>query len=613
MISLAATPRRLRCLAAALPLALLLIFILGPSPVAAEIPGIELSFDDGTDGSDDDPTTGHKLKNTAAEGSDAEPFDENGPQLQITFEGSAARTYIADTDALHGRAAEFFGGATDAIKVTSLYTGFYTPTLYAWWHLDDSTDGIFWKEDCRFEVGLDGQHKIYVKVYDESSCSATTYTSDITWPNTTDWHHLIVHQYLDPTPQYNFGLWVDFGADTDTLATDAPPAGLPSAIYFGLGIDGRVDELQAAKFGPNSDSKFDYDPEYCGADLGANTVCDEKVATADGDDLEEIGWDVPVRYKIIYDDTVCTTNDPCRVVFALSGGGGCADNYPRQDDLINRLVELDTGTEPGLAVVAVDPICWAFGFSSYPDEITQVLAVKAALASSVNFVDVSGEYYATGCSHGANNVLDWGILNEAEPASDRPDRVFVRSPSDHGEHVDCEYHTSWCGVRQRLYDEVHFGDDGITCQDAGGWEHDHEVTCIGDFFENQVAWIEPLDSTLTANVEVGRSWGAVISPNTACDGANPSNILCPEVGGFAATDGGRQFRDAWRSLEPSPGQTGYFIENRENNCQHCSLTSDQLDCVVEYLEGGRSSLSAGCISEDVVPGVAAEDCSSYPL
>ena len=586
----------------------------GGSPAMAEIRGVELSFDDGPDGSDDDPSTGEPLKNAAAEGSDSEPFDDDGPQLQITLEGNAVRTYIDDEDALYGRAVEFFGGSTDAIKVTSLYNHWDTPTFYAWWNLDDSTDGVFWKEECRFEVGLNGQHEIYVKVYDESTCSGTTYTSDIVWPSTGTWHpwhHLIIHQYLDPTPQYNFGIWVDFGAYTETLETDAPPAELPSAVYFGLGIDGRVDELQAADFGPNTDSKFDYDPEFCGEDAGANTVCAEYVATADGDDLEEIGWDVPVRYKILYDDTVSTSNDPCRVVFALSGGGACADNYPRQDDLLNRIVELDTGEEPGLAVVAVDPICWAFGFSSYPDEITQVLAVKAAL-SSEDYLDLSEEYYATGCSHGANTGLDWAILNEAEPPNGRPDRVFVRSPTDHGEHVDCDYHESWCGVKQRLFDEVHFGVNGITCEDAGGYDHDHGVDeCIDDFFENQVAWIDVLDSTITANVEVGRSWGDVIGLNTACDGANPSNILCPEVGGFAATDGGRQFRDRWRSLEPSPGQTGYFIENRENNCQHCTLTSDQLDCVVEYLEGGRSSLSAGCIDLDV-QGETAADCSEHP-
>ncbi len=231
MISIAATPRRFWRLASALPLALLLTLVLGPTPAGAETRGIELSFDDGPDGSDDNPTTGQPLKNTASEGTDGQPFDDSGPQLQITFEGSAARTYIDDTDALYGRAAEFFGGSTDAIKITSLYTTFDTPTLYSWWYLDDSDDELF-----------------------------------------------------------------------------------------------------AAKFGPDTDSKFDFDPEYCGEDVGTDTVCDEYVATADADDLEQFGWDVPVRCKVIYDDTVCTGTDKCRVVFALSGGGACADNYPRQDD-----------------------------------------------------------------------------------------------------------------------------------------------------------------------------------------------------------------------------------------------------------------------------------------
>ncbi len=79
-----------------------------------------------------------------------------------------------------------------------------------------------------------------------------------------------------------------------------------------------------------------------------------------------------MRYKVIYDSTRCTSQDKCRAVFALSGGGNCANNYPDQDDLINEIVELDA--DPGLAVVAVDTICCAYEYSSYPDEVTRLLA-----------------------------------------------------------------------------------------------------------------------------------------------------------------------------------------------------------------------------------------------
>ncbi len=614
MISMAATPRRFRCLAAALPLALLLVFMLGPSPVMAEIPGVELSFDDGPDGSNDDTCDDvppgldcYPLRNTAAEGPDDEPFDPTGPSLQITFEGNAERTGVNDTDGLYGRAVEFLGGTTDSIRVTSLYSSYNTPDLHAFWALDDPDEGAFWREECRFEVRLN-QGDFEIEVWKDGCVESETYSSSVSWPTDTDWHHLAIHRFVDGSNQHKFAVSIDFAQPATTVATIEPPDLLPSNVYFGKGMDGRLDELQAANFAPGPESRFDYDKTYCGKDAAANTTCTEDVAYADGTGLDQFDWDVPVRYKIVYDDTACTSQNPCPVVFALSGGGSCADNYPRQDDLINRLVE---GPSPQLAVVAVDPICWAFGFSSYPDEITQMLVVKDALGS-LDYLDLTGDYYATGCSHGANNVLEWAVLNEAVLAGDRPARVFVRSPTDHGEHVHCEYHESWCGEKEESFDKVRFG-LGTECDLFAPWPHPHSQ-CVTDFFDDPVrdAFIDEVSTTLAEDYEIGRSWGAAWggAAYPVCGSGSPSETLCVEEGGFAATDGGRQFRDKWRSVEPENDPTGYFIENDSAHCQHCSLNSDQLDCVVEFLKGGRSGLSQDCLDLDV-PGESAADCSAW--
>ncbi len=135
-----------------------------------------------------------------------------------------------------------------------------------------------------------------------------------------------------------------------------------------------------------------------------------------------------------------------------------------------------------------------------------------------------------------------------------------------------------------------------------------------DFFDDPARdpFIDQLSTTLAENTEIGRSWGVAWGGALyqVCGSGSPSETLCVEEGGFAATDGGRQFRDKWRSVEPENDPTGYFIENDSAHCAHCSLNSDQLDCVVEFLKVGRGGLSGGCADLDVA-GESAADCSAY--
>lgn len=626
-------PREFNCAGLRVLVALIVIGAIvtlggGVRPAAGIGPGVELSFDDGPDDTNDDSSPSYPLQNASTEGSTSNPFPSGGPQLQIKMDGIAKRTFFGDGK--YGRGIEL-GGGDDAISVSNIYDSFNTPSLYAFWDLDNDQSGVFWEEEDRFKVELETGAQLSVTVYDESGVGQKT-MSGLFWPSLTAWHHLQIHWgNYNTMGDHFFVLRIDWDTAV-SVVTDALQPGPPTKVLFGKGIDGRVDELQAANQSPNVSTHFDFDEHYCGTRQTA--VCEEHVATALAEDLDTVAWNLPVRYKILYDQGECTSLNKCRVVFAVSGGGPCPDDYPSASDgVLDEILAVDSSQPSGseLAVVVVDPICWIPGFSGYPDEATQFVAVKDHIAANHSDLLDLTEFYATGCSLGAGSVINWTV-RDSIPEADRPKRTFARSASGIGAHVDCVYHETWCGVKQEGFDKGVFGEGGRAgCDLINPWEHPHLDPCVLDYLrhEDRDPFIELVNDNLVGHGagqdarEIGLSWGAN-TEDEVCNvptppSQDPSGILCIEEGGFAATDAGRQFRDKWRQVEGDlqlDPKTGFFIENDSGDCIHCGLTPVQRQCLAKYLEGGRARLEAtpeaACLAmgdnNDVPPKV----CFGYP-
>jgi hypothetical protein len=326
-------------------------------------------------------------------------------------------------------------------------------------------------------------------------------------------------------------------------------------------------------------------PEYCGGD---DLRCAEQVFTMTPDGWPQV---VPVRYKVIYDPSVCSKAKPCPLLFKIGGGGGCPNNYVDCGDYARR----------GFVVATVDPFCETSGaYFEFPTESSQFVEVKRRIFDPERAPEINGtpvleliagsEYFATGCSHGAFAVASWAFMEEDFPA-----RTFAQSGGFYAYH--CAYHQNGlCPKYMEGYDERFFG----------GYPHSESDPLIIAAHE-RIELVEHIDSAFVASREFGASWGVDLSPETPmCN--DSGRDLCFEEG-VGITYAARRLRDVWQRTQPEDAPTGYFFENQRGDCLHCHLDEQQKDCVACFLHHGRGAMAQRCPScLDYPAGGPVSDC-----
>ena len=301
---------------------------------------------------------------------------------------------------------------------------------------------------------------------------------------------------------------------------------------------------------------------------------------------------------------MCNAANPCPLLFYISGGGYCNDDYIPQHKALAYANE-------GLIVTSIDPYCeYGFPFQPNPHESSQFPPVKNFIMSDPQIsawlsAQGSWDYAVAGCSHGAKASMLWGLVEADHPAR------FATISGNYDGH--CTYHRdsslecdSAKSVRDLLY-------AGLECSPHG------PGTCVDEsdpqVFEINRQWgpIYVVQPSFTQDREIMALWGANTSGGPNCDAAG--NFICPEEG-EGVSEGSRRMRDLWQAWEDPANPTGYFWEHTVEECIHCPWDTQVAQCSACFLKYGRSGMPAKCpsclgVSQGrPVGGVCWVDCST---
>ncbi len=513
---------------------------------------VELTFDDGPDGSG--PTDGHAGVDNLE--TDASAFGEGA--VQATLIGTSRRSTLSQ--GRYGRAAELLGG-TGGIELKP-WKSHPTRVFYMWLLPRDTSGGALLSQaeswDAHFEAG-----EIVVGAY-RSTGEYVTVPTGAHWPDDGSFHHL--------TLQLNgSGTTPTVAVIIDLIASPAVDLGfVPQAstapLQLGIGYDGFLDELLIKRqIAPSNGDIFDRNPASC----PVGTTCIEEVITLVPRDFSH---EVPVRFKTVYDEAACSKTSPCPVVFDVSGGNNCADDYDGP-------AAVSTLVKAGFVVVTVDLYCEGDdGTHIFPTETSQLIAVKDhVLSRGAARERISGsDYAATGCSHGAGTVAAWA-LREA----DHPARTFSRSTAGSGL---CAYAAEKVCPQVLEAALAKLGLDSVD-------DLDPEDPLIRAAHE-QTDFVGEITEELTRTREIARSWGVNLEgPICRDDGY----FACNEQGQWGMTYASRRFRDVWERHQPSDRPSGYFVEDHSSDCQHCATPqSEAFRCGVCMLRVGRVAMEQEC-------------------
>jgi hypothetical protein len=533
---------------------------------------LELHFDDGPD--DSGPNTGAAtLNNISSEGTVL------GSYITATLVGDAHRSKL--NEGRYGRSLVLDGDGDEA-RLEGFRATQGPWTLWAWVKVDDNSKGWIFHSPKSFGIRLAAKGALELSVYSpaEGGYFGTAFGQVL--PADGAWHHVIV--LFAPSIQ-TAAISVDF-AKSKTVAAPLSIPNAGSTASVGAGLKGRIDELMITSGAATDyDDLFDVIPTDCG---DSALVCTEETLTVDPTDWP---WKVPARLKIVRDPSRCSTAAPCPLVFIISGGGACNDDYARAEVVANF-------AKAGFIAATVDPYCDAtdaFYIRRFPSETSQLIQVKDHLMAAAHpqrSMIAGKTYTATGCSHGANVVARWALQEQDHPA-----RTFVRSGFM---ALHCAYHHGMCDRSRMAWDSLY----GLK------FPHDDLTPEVHTFHvhEELTHYVTP---ETAASRELGASWGADTSPSSpVCDSQGSSYDGCYEQGeGF--TESGRQMRDAWHAAEDPSRPSGYFFENTENDCQHCLDPDDpRFSCIYCFLMHGRAAMASKCPScLKAFEGKAAAPCA----
>jgi hypothetical protein len=347
----------------------------------------ELSFDDGLAG------TSGACNNM-----------ETDTQVRAELVDGAKRSAL--TEGRYGRAADFPSGKG------TLELRNYSPSsrsnafIAHLWVKARSRKGVLIRNDSAWGVRFAQDGRLTVTALDAAGQTASLPTQ-LSWPQDGEFHHLTI-QITQTNTTPTFVLTIDY-ADSQTVSAKTPlPAPSQGTLRVGIGFDGLVDELivanREAATMTADDDRFNRWPSDCPA--GAR--CFEEVFTLTP---RSFAHEVPVRFKTIYDPNLCSPASPCPLLIDISGGSACANDYSTVQTLSALIKER-------FVVVTIDPYCEGNGNTSVPDsEVGQFIAVKDfVMKSGQAKALISGsDYYASGCSHGAEAVLLWAINESDHP------------------------------------------------------------------------------------------------------------------------------------------------------------------------------------------------------
>lgn len=511
---------------------------------------VEATFDDGDDGAG--PLTGE---------SEVDNLQNNFSSLgegyrPIELVGSAHRS--AYGDGRYGRGVDLDGDGWVRVSNMGL-DRLEDLTTMMWVRLRDLSGCRL--VDLAGTVGLaivDGE---LVIEFLETGGSLSVRATGAPWPADGGWHHLSF-AVLHREGQDRLGIFVDFELAT-TVDVELQPLPADGEVKLGGDLDGVLDELLMVDREPTFQETWDWDPTVCADGLD----CLEEVIDAVP---ESFPHRVPVRMKSVHDPARCGEQTPCPVVFVISGGGACADSYSGLDNL-------EYYARDGFVAVTVDPYCEGDNFPVFPKETSQLIAAKEhMLAASPLAAIIDGpEYSAMGCSHGCGAVTAWMMLEE-----DHPSRTFGNS---------CAMDWPLCPWAA-----------GELCPAVAEHVEDQMLAVLGtDDLESEEAEsfyahapIAALTPATVASREFASSWGAHLE-GERCTPDGGSN--CAEENLWGMTMSSRRVRDIWQRLEPADAPTGYFVENRESNCQHCATVgSAAWKCGACLLKHGRAGMAAAC-------------------
>lgn len=498
-------------------------------------------------------------------------------QDNLYFTGNAHRSNISEGK--YGRAAVFTGKVEDAVTLPEYAYDLNTYTFIAWIKTIDNAKGWIFSKDGSYGLRLNAG-EIEIAAYDSNTSKFVSYSSGIIIPADNNFHHLIA--YFDV-----FSLQVYLQMDFGQIKTVGPIISPPVSQIFSIGreFNGMIDELYVRE-GKTLDY-FDFNPADCG-DASLSCIEDYFVMTPNNivsGNLTLWEQEEPVRYKIVHDPQICNKNTPCPLLFLISGGGSCADDYSHYD--------LGFYAKQGFVVATIDPYCESsVKWNIYPVETSQFIAVKNRIFNTETspliqnykaYEIIKGtDYSATGCSHGAGSVAQW-TLNE----KDYPTRIFSQSAVLFSAH--CAYHNVWCKFHQKIFDE---GALSYWASEEIAWPHDDSdprwYAAHGAMSAERI-----ITEEFAKNHEVGLSWGIDLTPETPACTDTQFNCF-EEAVGFRYSS--LRARDRWKSMEPKEAPTGYFIENTNGDCLHCKLSYEQSLCVACFLKHGRAAMSQECPS-----------------
>ncbi len=551
----------------------LVAFAMCVVPGGADARLLELTFDDADDGAG--PHDGH---------ADLDNMDTGGVSLVHTglmakLTGSARRSAIHE--GRYGRAADLPDGrgAIEVIGWRDVPGERYA--VHMWVHPRAVDGGNLLELVGRFAVGLRAGRLVVETVDAEGAWSAHPFP-DAALTADGLFHHVVLGiDVRGAVPR--FELYLDFEPAGRVEAPLLPVIGEP-VVRLGSGFNGMIDELMISNTGIQEGSLFDYSPVYCPPGL----VCLEEVLTTVPTDFSHR---VPVRFKSIYDPDRCTPSRPCPLLFDISGGGACADDY--QD-----LGSVTTFAEAGFLVVTVDLYCEGDGDTNeYPTETSQLIVVKDHMLTRSRLRELieGPQYLATGCSHGAGTVTAWS-LREA----DHPERTYARSASL-DPHCGLHAGVQCPAIIERL--------EGQIVELLGA--HDHEDPRAVDLHRTHTP-VELVTAEVVSSRQLALSWGINLEGPKCTEDGQPA---CNEEGLWAMRYGARRLRDRWMMLEAKANPTGYFVEDHGADCRHCAPPGSRaFQCGLCLLVHGRQGMGTACPAcltydhPEIEFGAAAEPC-----
>jgi hypothetical protein len=548
----------------------LLALTLVLAPQVGEARLLELTFDDADDGS------GHHDGHAELDNMESQTPSLVHVGLTAKLTGTTRRS--AFEEGRYGRAADFPGGkgAIEIVGWEEVAGGRYA--VHMWVKPRAVEGGNLIELVGRFSVGFEDGKLVARAARTDGEWSIQTLGAKLEADG--EFHHVALEIDVEKAT-LRVTLYLDFERAGEV---DVPmmPLGGPPLVRVGAGLDGMIDELMISPRAVGAGDLFDYSPEDCFEKL---SCLEEVIATVPTDFPHR----VPVRFKSVYDPEACTPSHPCPLLFDISGGGKCADDYSGAVDVFARA---------GFVAVTVDLYCEGDDDTrEFPTETSQLIAVKDHMfkASPLRERIAGPEYHATGCSHGAGTVLAWSLRE-----TDHPARTYARSAGIDGH---CALHAGeFCpAISARLEAQV--------VQLVGA--HDEEDSRVQELHAVNTN-VEMATAEVVSSRQLALSWGINLEGPICREDGNPA---CNEEGLWAMRYGGRRLRDHWLALEDDDRPTGYFVEDHSTDCRHCAVPSGHaFQCGLCLLVHGREGMQEecpGCLDysePDIEFGAKADPC-----